>query len=329
MSTLTALPPLFSYGHPLDLAEDKFGLLRDSMDAADDVEELRRRFAADGYLYMKGYLDRDEVLAARASLTDGLAAAGMLDENFPRIDAICKPGAGYGFRPELTNNNPQVQNLIYGPRLIDFYRAFYGEDVRHYDFTWLRAIGPGKGTNPHCDLPYMGRGTHGHMTCWVPYSDISFELGGLMVLEGSHRRMDLLEKYVYRDVDSFCANKPTEVENAKTGAKGFGWTFSGTLSHHPPIIRNKFGGRWLPPSFAPAISSRLACSSCMLRSIIAPRTGCASRAIRATSARASPSTSAGSVRIRPVIPPPESAAAFADGVRIGKRADPRLDLPTA
>jgi hypothetical protein len=249
--TATALPQIYSFGHALDMADDKIGLLRDSSDAADDVEELRRRFATDGYLYMKGYLDRDEVLAARATLTDGLAAAGVLDPAYPTIDGVCKAGAGYVFKPELTNNNPAVQNLLYSGRLPEFYRKFYGEEIRHYDFTWLRAIGPGKGTNPHCDLPYMGRGTHGHMTCWLPYGDISFELGGLMVLEGSHKRMDLLENYVFRDVDSYCANKPEQVQNATTGAKGFGWTFSGTLSHNPPVLRNKFGGRWLTTEFQP------------------------------------------------------------------------------
>src|SRR5215207_3046344 len=88
MSTLTALPQLYSYGHPLDMADDKVGLMRDSSDAADDVEALRQRFATDGYLYMKGFLDRDEVLDARRSLTDGLANAGMLDENFPRLEAV-------------------------------------------------------------------------------------------------------------------------------------------------------------------------------------------------------------------------------------------------
>ncbi|MCX6955689.1 MAG: phytanoyl-CoA dioxygenase family protein [Verrucomicrobia bacterium] len=249
MSTLTSLPQIYSFGHALEMDDTKIGLLRDSADAADDVAELRRRFAADGYLYMKGYLDRDEVLAARASLTDGLAAAGVLDEKYPTIEGVCKPGAGYVFKPELTNNNPAVQNLLYGGRLPEFYRKFYGEDIRHYDFTWLRAIGPGKGTNPHCDLPYMGRGTHGHMTCWVPYGDISFDLGGLMVLEGSNQRMDLLENYVYRDVDSYCANKPEQVKIATTNAKGTGWTFSGTLSHNPPVLRNKFGGRWLTTEY--------------------------------------------------------------------------------
>ncbi len=245
MPALTALPQLHSYGHALDMDDDKVGLLRDSSDAADDFGELRRRFAEDGHLYMKGYLDRAEVLAARASLTERLAAEGVLDTSRPHFEGFAAPGGGYTFKPGITNNNPAVQNLLYAGRLAEFYRQFFGEEVRHYDFTWLRAIGPGKGTNPHCDLPYMGRGTHRHMTCWLPYGDISFQLGGLMVLEGSHRRMDLLEKYVYRDVDAFCENKPNQAANAKAGK----WSFSGTLSHNPPMVRNKFGGRWLTTEY--------------------------------------------------------------------------------
>jgi hypothetical protein len=249
MSTVAALPQIYSYGHALDMADDKFGLFRDSSDAADDVPELRRRFAEDGYLFMRGYLDRDEVLAARASLTSRLAAAGVLDDGHPHLKGICKPGAGYVFKPEITDNNPAIQNLLYTGRLAEFYARFFGEPIRHYDFTWLRAIGPGKGTNPHCDLPYMGRGTHGHKTCWLPYGDVSFDLGGLMVLEGSHKRMDLLKNYVFRDVDSYCENKPEQVANAHNGKQTFGWTFSGTLSHNPPTLRNKFGGRWLTTEY--------------------------------------------------------------------------------
>lgn len=245
MSLTTTLPQLYSYGHRLDMDEDRVGLLRDSSDAATDFEELRRRFADDGYIYMRGYLDRNEVLAARASLTDRLADAGVLDPAHPAIDGVCIPGSGYVFKPEITDNNPAVQNLLYTGKLTDFYGKFFDEPIRHYDFTWLRAIGPGKGTNPHCDLPYMGRGTHRHMTCWMPYGDISFTLGGLMVLEGSHKRMDLLENYVYRDVDTFCENKAEDAANAKAGK----WTFTGTLSHNPPMVRNKFGGRWLTTEF--------------------------------------------------------------------------------
>lgn len=245
--TTATLPQIISYGHALDMADGKIALMRDSSDAADDVIELRRRFAADGYLYMKGYLDRDWVMEARAGLTERLAAVGVLDENYPAIDAVCKPGSGYVFKPELTNGCEPVQRLLYSGRLIEFYQKFYAEEVRHYDYTWLRAVGPGKGTNPHCDLPYMGRGTHKHMTCWLPYGEISYELGGLMVLEGSHKRMDLLENYVYRDVDEFCENKSADVAKVKDGK----WTFTGTLSHNPPAVRNKFGGRWMVSEYEP------------------------------------------------------------------------------
>jgi len=245
MKTLSPLPQLYSYGHALDMDDDKVGLLRDSSDAAHDAEELHRRFAEDGYLYMKGCLDRSEVLEARQSIVQRLYDNGALHPEFDPMDAICLPGGDFGFKPEFANQNETVRRLLYSGRLVEFYRRFYGEEIRHYDFTWLRAMGPGKGTNPHCDLPYMGRGTHKHMTCWVPYGDIPFQLGGLMVLEGSHKRMDLLENYVYRDVDEYCENKPQQKKRAEEG----GWTFTGTLSHNPPVVRNKFGGRWLTAEF--------------------------------------------------------------------------------
>lgn len=245
MKTLSSLPQLTSYGHALDMDDDKVGLLRDSSDAANDFEELRRRAAEDGYLYMKGYLDRDRVLAARASITDRLAESGVLHPEFDPMDAVLKPGAEAGFKPEFANNNEAVRDVLYSGKLVDFYRNLFAEEIRHYDFTWLRAMGPGRGTNPHCDLPYMGRGTHRHMTCWLPYGDIPFKLGGLLILEGSHKRMDLLENYVYRDVDAFCENKPEQKKRADDG----GWTFTGTLSHNPPVVRNKFGGRWLTTEF--------------------------------------------------------------------------------
>ncbi len=245
MKTLTPLPPLYSYGHALEMDDDKVGRLRDSADAWDDPEELRRRVEEDGYLYMKGCLDRDRVLAARAGIVERLDAAGVLDPAYDPMEAVCKPEAGYGFKPEFAQGNEALQSLLYDGELVNFYRRLFGEEIRHYDFTWLRAIGPGKGTNPHCDLPYMGRGTHRHMTCWMPYGDISFELGGLMILENSHRRMDLLKNYVYRDVDTFCENKPEQKKKAEEG----GWTFTGSLSHNPPVVRNKFGGRWLTTEF--------------------------------------------------------------------------------
>jgi hypothetical protein len=49
-------------GAPLDMAE--VGPLRRSNDALEDRDELHRRMGEDGYLFLPGLLDRDEVVAA-------------------------------------------------------------------------------------------------------------------------------------------------------------------------------------------------------------------------------------------------------------------------
>ena len=222
------LPPIVSYGHTLETGADKLGTLLDSSSVVNDVEELRTRLERDGYLYIKGHLDKDKINKAHDALLNQLNGAT-------------------GFKPEVANKCAEVQEVLYSGKLVEFYEKLFNEPIRHYDYTWLRVIGPGKGTNPHCDLPYMGRGTHRHMTCWVPYKKTSYQLGGLMVLESSHKRMDLLENYVYRDVDSYCENRERDVQKVEKGE----WTFSGTLSHNPVAIRNKFGGRWLVTEFEP------------------------------------------------------------------------------
>ena len=109
MSQTITLPQLYSYGHALDMDESKVGFLRDSSDASTDFDELRRRFSDEGYLSMRGYLDRDEVLAARASLTERLGAAGVLDPAYPAIDGVCLPGSGYVFKPEITDGNEIIK----------------------------------------------------------------------------------------------------------------------------------------------------------------------------------------------------------------------------
>lgn len=232
INTIMNIPTIVSYGHALESETDKLGVLLDSSSIVDDTNTLKERFDRDGYLFIKNYLDKDKVNKAHDAL---IAKIGN------------EHGSMSGFKPEIAGQCKEVQELLYTGKLVEFYEKLYGESVRHYDYTWLRVVGPGKGTNPHCDLPYMGRGTHKHMTCWVPYKKTSYQLGGLMVLEGSHKRMDLLENYVYRDVDSYCENKPRDVEKYKKNQ----WTFSGTLSHNPVAIRNKFGGRWLVAEFEP------------------------------------------------------------------------------
>ena len=61
--TTEAIPQLTYSGNPVDMEE--VGLLRRSDGVVGDREELGRRMEEDGYLFLQGYLDRGEVVAAR------------------------------------------------------------------------------------------------------------------------------------------------------------------------------------------------------------------------------------------------------------------------
>lgn len=68
-------------------------------------------------------------------------------------------------------------------------------------------MAPGFGTVPHCDLVYMGRGTHKLFTSWVPWGDIDLRTGGLMILENSLGHEEKIRPYLERDVDDYCENR--------------------------------------------------------------------------------------------------------------------------
>jgi len=237
----STLAPLTSRDHTLDLSPSAFGELNRSDDALGQVEKLRARLDRDGYLYVPGFFDRDDVMEVRSSLTGQMARQGLLNPDFPHVEALWNPERRTTFMPQLAQNNGPLKNLIYGKQLLGFYEALFGEAVLHFDFTWIRAVGPGQGTQPHCDLVYMGRGTHDLLTCWVPYGDVPLELGGLIVLEDSHLKSDRLRAYLSGDVDAYCENRPHQLEKVKSGkAKVGGW-----LSTNPVTLREKLGGRWL------------------------------------------------------------------------------------
>ena len=245
MATILEVPDLYSCGHKLDEGDNRLGTLNSTYKTSADPETLRDRMAEDGYLFLRSYLNRDEVLAARRHILEQLAADGQLDPSAAVMNGVPKAGTKLFFQPELAQkNNPPLQHLLYSPQgnLMEFYRSFLGGEVRHFDFTWLRCISPGLGTPSHCDIVYMGRGTRKLFTAWVPLGDIDFQLGGLMILEGSHKNVQLQQTYGQRDVDSYCTNKPDDPARTATGLNGW-------LSEDPNKIRRSLGGRWLTSEY--------------------------------------------------------------------------------
>ena len=237
-------PLLRSNGYELDCCPEAFGYLKDSSDLLSYPDELRFRMHEDGYLYLRGLLNSQDVWQVRQELATRLAVEGCLEPNFPILDCIAKPGLRMSFRPDLAAQSPTLQQLLYTGRLIEFFKVFLEGNVRHFDYTWLRAVAPGGGTHVHCDSVYMGRGTDKLYTVWTPLGDISWELGGLMILENSHRLETIKNRYGQMDVDSYCTNKRTAALYA-SGKK----YWSGALSKNPVSLRSRYGGRWLSTEF--------------------------------------------------------------------------------
>ncbi len=234
-------------GHALDLSRDKVGALRDSSDVAFDSVRLRERMAEDGYLYLPNLLNREEVMEARRIVANQLMAEGHLEVGTNPMDCIAAKDAKMAFRPDVTKDNPALMKVLYDGPMMAFYERFLGCEVRHFDFTWFRAISPGGATFPHTDAVYMNRGTQNLYTSWTPIGDVTTEIGGLMVLEGSHKHQKLRENYSTRDVDAFCENK---VGKDFTGMGGGGnIREGGYLSNNPVTLRDAIGGRWLTANF--------------------------------------------------------------------------------
>lgn len=224
----------------LATTEDKFGWLSVTPELKLNPESAKTVIESQGYLYIPGFLDRARVLEARGSVTQALADEGALDSRFPVLDAVAKEGVEMYFRPDIAHDDPAVQRLVYGEDVLDWFERFLGGPVRHYDFTWMRVVAHGKGTWPHCDIVYMGRGTTQLYTMWAPLGDVPLELGGLIVLENSHRISGLRETYGRLDVDVLCENKPGMNE-----LEAHGYCESGAICLNPARLRDELGGRWL------------------------------------------------------------------------------------
>jgi len=250
-------------GYPLD--ENQFGSLTDASDRIGDPAALRRQVEEDGYLYLPGFFRREDVLAARQVVTDRLMAEGFLDPTYPAQEAIVadvkivnaksafKPPTGHNLdrvktynADDLTKNNRPLLDLLHRGRIMEFFNRYFEGPARHLNYIWFRAVSPGLGTPPHCDWVYMSRGTPNLMSVWVPIGDAPLQVGGLMILENSHKQAKRLQPYLSRDVDEYCTNGP-DAKKIESGELLYEW--DGTLSKNPASLREKLGGRWLTADY--------------------------------------------------------------------------------
>lgn len=167
--------------------------LADSASLAGDPAGLRRRLAADGYLFFRGLLPADQIRAAGQAVLARLRAGGWADDRgIPSIrphavnslDALADPA----FRAAVTS--AEFNRVPYLPALRAMARTVLGAAAFSYPVKVLRAVYPERpqavprGRHIHYD--YGVSGVQDMLTSWIPLMDIPVRLGGLAVQPGGH-----------------------------------------------------------------------------------------------------------------------------------------------
>jgi len=237
--TETAIPTLTYKGEPLEA--DHLEIMKDSTPLLGHADALRARMADEGYLYLPGYLGRERVLGARRVLVDRLSKLGLLNPTCDPFEAVPHPTLRSDFvggrLDQLFENPAPIHDVLYRGPMMDFFRDFLAADVLHYDYTWMRQVPPGPATSIHSDVVYMGRGTHQLYTAWTPMGDNSFDLGGLLVLQGSHKHEGFRKGYWKSDVDAYCIDDDQKRDGWKKGS-------GGALKGSAKQLRRSIGGKW-------------------------------------------------------------------------------------
>lgn len=245
--TVAAYPPLTSMQKPISTDPAHFGILADCTSLLADPVALRAFMDREGYVYLKNVLDTTTITAAHQIMAERLAARGHLDTTHPVDACVAAPTSKVQFMPDLSKDNQPLHDVLYDGAMMEIFTQLLDAPVRHFDFTWVRAVAPKRGTPPHMDIVYMGRGTKQLYTAWTPICDIPISMGGLLVLERSHKHTRLNDGYGSKDVDEFCENKvgPDYTDMGGGGnIRPGGW-----LSDNPVKLRKALGGRWLTADF--------------------------------------------------------------------------------
>lgn len=236
------------------------------------IEEARRRFDEDGYLFLKGLLPRQDVLRAREQYFKLLSPSGVLKPGSEPVDGIFDtskdkldfPGIGAGFadsngRP--TGPHPEVAAMFVELALQAHTEAWYKEDfckhpaLQDYvsrltgwgDDTWavrrtlLRNNTPGnKAIGVHYDQIFLRHGEDTAVTAWVPIGDVTRQGGGLIYLERGH----LLGAEIENEfTDKAKASGLTDAE-AKS-AFNQNMMSGGLLADGPAEFATRYNRRWL------------------------------------------------------------------------------------
>lgn len=187
--------------HP---SSDNWIELRESNDARDDAEELRRRLDQDGYLFFRKLQDPDRLWSLRREMLSVMQEGGwVLPDTDPidgiaNLDARCTEGdVAYSEVYHKVYKLEAFHRSAHQRDVLDMIERIYGRPAMPHPQKIARLWFPKytEHTTPaHQDFVHF-QGNFQTLTCWSPVGDCPRELGGLSMLAGSHKTDKVLNHH--------------------------------------------------------------------------------------------------------------------------------------
>jgi ectoine hydroxylase-related dioxygenase (phytanoyl-CoA dioxygenase family) len=149
-------------------------------------EELRDRFAEQGFVVVPDLLSADELKSFGTAVDEGVHVRCADD---PRsLDEKTTYEQSFQQCINLWEDRPDVRPLTFHPAITAAAAGLLGVDsVRLWHDQALYKEAGGRGTDPHQDQPYWPITESNTITAWIPLVDVSLEMGAMGYVPGSHR----------------------------------------------------------------------------------------------------------------------------------------------
>jgi hypothetical protein len=225
--------PLSSNGIPLETTSAP---MRDS---APNDPGLRARFLRDGYVLIRGLLDREPILRLRGSYFAMFDPSYLAEGTRPEdgVWSGAQPGGlpahGVAGHPaHAMARSSEFERLTRDGRLLSLAEQLLGgEEVMRLPRQIVRHFHQGpQASRAHTDFAYLDRGSDRVLTMWIPLGDCPAATGGITYLEDSHR----LPRQHLDALKLIRTDRPGD---------------SRPISHDLNWTRRQLGGRWLTADF--------------------------------------------------------------------------------
>lgn len=239
----TLTQSLTSDKYTLSMESNRLGWLTPS-DPDESIDTLRQQFAEQGYLWLKGILNRKAVLAFRERYFNSMTDTGLIKDGTAQEDGIFSFGDVNQNRINRAKaeivRSAAYEAFCLSSEIWQFYERLLEDTVYLHKRKLIRHVPPQTtiATGAHYDLVYLRGGTDSVCSSWIPLGDIAVEMGGLVYLENSH--------HIGREMETeFSRKRATLPREEQISAYNKYMDKSGWLTKDLPSLADRTDSRWL------------------------------------------------------------------------------------